>query len=117
MSSVLEGFEPININEKNLVMTLTTNSIIFNKQVSEIMYKKYIKLYVSHETKRVAFKLEALYSEGSILVNSKSIRINNKGLVNEFLEIADRKELPIRIKGTYSIEEKILMFDLKEELL
>ena len=130
MSSVLEGFKVINVNETSSKsqLTLFQDSMRFNKATAaELNFPAFVRLLINEFDG--GFKLAVEVCNGhckeairfSELKEKQNYAINIKHpatmvMVRRFLDFSHEEDerVQFKVNGTYFLEENVIIYDLSE---
>lgn len=118
--NILDGFKKINLNNSGPSVSISSYGLTFNKTVVETMsFPDYVVLLLDEESKRIAIQASENNKDIPFCVNKSNrvnARINNKEFVRGLFKLMNwaLNEGSYRVPGTWYVEEKVFIFDIKD---
>lgn len=120
---MLDGFEMFDFNIGVASASITPNGVTFNKSVViKLGYPKYAQLLINKQSKQIAVraceesddKAYEFYNGSPDKKPVRSVRWNNKDLLNNLSELMDwdLRKVAHRVEGKLLPEENAMLFDL-----
>lgn len=116
----LNTFETVRFSSGNAFITLSINSIIFNREVVNGLGRpKFVKLLMNEKEKCIAIKATPGFDDDKIefVKDNDSINVhwNNREFVRKLKSWANASEKSLlRIHGEYIARENAFVFDFKK---